>query len=122
MTKHAMQDFEKMLLDRGYRKWTRCLHGLEDYDVSRLIKDDDGEDMYQIIFRFWDWTKYSRPELAGENEASIDLVIMPCFDGRADLEISSCSEGIQLDVDRMEKLAEEYYGFIKSRLMREGEK
>ena len=67
-----MQEFEKMLLDRGYKKWTRCLHGQEDYDVSRLIKDDDGEHLYQIIFRFWDWTKYGRPEMTDENEASVD--------------------------------------------------
>lgn len=116
MTKKAMQEFEKMLLDRGYRKWTRCLHGQEDYDVSRLIKDDDGEDMYQIIFRFWDWTKYGRPDITGENEAAIDLVFMPCFDGRADLEISSCSTEVHLDVDRMEKLAKDYYEFIIPRL------
>jgi hypothetical protein len=42
---------------------------------------------------------------------------MPCFDGRADLEISSCSREIQLDVKRMEKLAEDYYEFIKARLI-----
>lgn len=112
-----MQDFEKMLLDRGYRKWTIALYGKEDYDVSHMVKDDAGEDKYQIIFRFWDWTKYGRPELSGENEASIDLVVMPCFDGRADLEISSCSRKIQLDVERMEKLAEDYYEFIKARLI-----
>lgn len=117
MTKKAMQDFEKMLLGRGYRKWTRSLYETEDYDISRMVKDDAGEDKYQIIFRFWDWTKYGRPELSGENEASIDLVVMPCFDGRADLEISSCSSEIQLDVERMEKLAEDYYEFIKARLI-----
>ena len=117
MTKKAMQDFEKMLLGRGYRKWTSALYGTEDYDVSRMVKDEAGEDKYQIIFRFWDWTIYERPELSGENEASIDLVVMPCFDGRADLEISSCSREIQLDVERMEKLAEDYYEFIKARLI-----
>ena len=116
MTKKAMQEFEKMLLDRGYRKWTCCLHGQEDYDVSRLIKDDEGEDLYQIIYRFWDWTKYGRPEMTDENEAAIDVVFMPCLDRRADLEISSCLTKVHLDVDRMEKLAKDYYEFIISRL------
>ena len=117
MTKKAMQDFEKMLLGRGYRKWRRDLYGAEDYYVSRTVSGDFGEVKYQIIFRFWDWTVYGRPELSGENEASIDLVVMPCFDGRADLEISSCSREIQLNVERMEKLAEDYYEFIKARLI-----
>ena len=111
-----MQEFEQKLLERGYKKSSVFLVSKEDYDVYRAIRDKEGEVIYQIFYRFWDWTKYNPPKLTEEYEASIDLVIMPCFDGRADLTISSCDSNAHLDIDKMEKLAEEYYQFIIERL------
>lgn len=108
-----MQSFEQKLLSLGYKKWTQCIHG-EDYDVSKVVRDNEGEDKYQIIFRFWDFTKYLENE--ERYECSVDLVIMPCLDGRADLMVSSFSDKVHLDIERMEKLAEDYYDFVISRL------
>ena len=121
MTKQAMLDFEQKLLSRGYKKWTQALYSTEDYDVSRLIRDEEGEDKYQIIFRFWDWAKYrcSFPavEVAEKYECSVDLVIMPCgLDCRADIILSSFDREIITDVERVEKMAEEYYQFIKEQV------
>lgn len=112
MKKTDAEAFAEKLLKRGYRKWTQAKYGAEDYDVSRMIRDDDGEDMYQIIYRFWDWTKY--PHVP--KEMSIDVVIMPCFDGRADLELSSIDNPSYLDVEWTEKFAKEYYEFITKRI------
>ena len=111
-----MQEFEQKLLKRGYKRWDRAKYGEEDYDVIKVIRDEEYEIMYQIIFRFWDWTQFNRYELSGEDEGAIDLVILPVLDGRADLGISNVANNIQLDIERMEQLAEDYYQFIMERL------
>ena len=109
MTLKEMHAFEEKLLSRGYKRWNYALYGTEDYDVSRLIRDEDGEDKYQIIYKFWNWTKYPKCP-GGINEAAVDVAILPCFDGRADLCFSSFDK--QLDVDWVESVAEKYYNFI----------
>jgi hypothetical protein len=120
MKKQEMLSFEQKLLSLGYKKWNQCLYGEENYDVSKMVRDSEGEDKYQIIFRFWDFTKYNVTypslEIAERYECSVDLVIMPCLDGRADLMASSFNDKVQLDIERMEKLAEDYYDFVISRL------
>jgi hypothetical protein len=120
MKKQEMLSFEQKLLSLGYKRWNHCLYGTEDYDVSKVVRDNEGEDKYQIIFRFWDFTKYNVTyltlEIAERHECSVDLVIMPCLDGRADLILSSLDDKVQLDIERMEKLAEDYYDFVISRL------
>lgn len=112
MKKNDAESFAKKLIKRGYRKWTQAKYGNEDYDVSYMFRDDDGEQMYQIIYRFWDWTQYPRAEM----EFSIDLVIMPCFDGRADLILCNSEDKNYLDVEWAEKFAKEYYEFITERI------
>lgn len=62
MKKTDAEAFAEELIKRGYRKWTQAKYGDEDYDVSHLFRDEDGEQMYQIIYRFWDWTKYQLPK------------------------------------------------------------
>ena len=112
MKKADAEAFAEKLIKRGYRKWTQAKYGDENYDVSHLFRDEDGEQMYQIIYRFWDWTKYPR----ADREFSIDLVIMPCFDGRADLILSNCEDKNYLDVEWTEKFAKEYYEFVTERI------
>lgn len=112
MKKVDAEAFAKKLIKRGYRKWTQAKYGSEDYDISHLFKDENDNDLYQIIYRFWDWTKYPR----AEREFSIDLVIMPCFDGRADLILSNQEDKNYLDVEWAEKFAKEYYEFITERI------
>ena len=115
MTKDEAKFFEATLLQLGYRKWTQAKYGEEDYDVSRMFRDEDGEQMYQIIYRFWDWTKY---DSYVPDEFSIDIVIMPCLYtyGRTDLILSNCEFKHYLDVGWTEKFAKEYYEFITKRI------
>ena len=114
MEKSKAEAFAEELIKRGYRKWTQAKYGEEDYDVSRMFKDDDGEHMYQIIYRFWDWTKYPN----AYDEFSIDIVIMPCLHayGRTDLILSSCEFKNFLNVEWTEQFAKEYYEFITKKI------
>lgn len=114
MEKSKAEAFADELIKRGYRKWTQAKYGEEDYDVSRMFRDDDDNDLYQIIYRFWDWTKYPR----AHDEFSIDIVILPCLHsyGRADIILSNCEFKHFLDIDWTEKFAKEYYEFITKRI------
>jgi len=114
MDKHEWKDFENDLLDRGYKKWTSSKHGEEDFDVSRMVKDDS-KDMYQLIFRFWDFEKYK--EGAGY---SVDFVVMPCIDGRMDAICSSMDNGLSKNIEFAEKFAEDYYLFVQNELNNNG--
>lgn len=115
MKKADAEAFAKKLIKRGYRKWTQAKYGEENYDVSHLFKNVNDEDMYQIIYRFWDWTVYQLPK--DQEEFSIDLVIMPCLHtyGRADLILSNMESKNYLDIGWTEKFAKEYYEFITER-------
>ncbi len=112
MKKTDAEAFAKKLIKRGYRKWDNSKYGQEDYDVSLAIRNEEDTILYQIIYRFWDWTKYPR----AEREFSIDLVLMPCFDGRADLLLSNCESKNYLDIEWTEKFAKDYYDFITERI------
>ena len=119
MEKTKAQNFAHKLIKRGYRKWTQAKYGEEDYDVSRMFRDEEGEQMYQIIYRFWDWTKYPQ----AIDEFSIDVVIMPCLHtyGRADVILSNCEFKNFLNIEWTEQFAKEYYEFITKRIEYETE-
>lgn len=108
MTKKQIDAFEKKLIKRGYKKWVRACYGEEDYDVSTAVRDNDGELLYQIIYRFWDFEQYR----VGAGY-SVDLAIMPRLDGRADIILSDFDKFPIEDVDQVEKLARLYYFFLK---------
>ena len=114
MKKSKAEAFAQTLLDRGYRKWTQAKYGEEDYDVSRMFRDTDDNDLYQIIYRFWDWTKYPQ----AIDEFSIDIVIMPCLYtyGRADVILSNCEFKNFLNIEWTEQFAKEYYEFITKKI------
>lgn len=114
MKKTDAEAFAEKLIKRGYRKWTQAKYGNEDYDVSLAVRNEEDTILYQIIYRFWDWTKY--PKVT--DEFSIDIVIMPCLHiyGRADLILSNVESKNYLDVEWTEKFAKEYYEFIMERL------
>jgi len=116
MKKTDAEAFAEELIKRGYRKWTQGKYGEEDYDVSHLFRDEDGEQMYQVIYRFWDWTVYQLPK--DQEEFSIDIVIMPLLHqyGRADLILDNDESKNYLDVEWAEKFAKEYYEFITERI------
>ena len=110
MTKTEWEAFAKSLLDRGYKKWTCCKYGEEDFDVSKMVRNGD-RDMYQLIFRFWDFEQFR--EGAGY---SVDFVVMPCIDGRMDAICSSMGNGLSTNIEWAEKFAKEYYKFITERI------
>lgn len=112
MKKVDAEAFAEKLIKRGYIRWNQALYGEEDYDVSRMIRDDNGEQMYQIIYRFWDWTQFTW----ADDEVSIDLVLMPVLDDRADLILDCVGSKNYLDVEWTEKFAKEYYDFITERI------
>ena len=107
--------FENTLLDKGYKKWTRAKYGEEDFDVSRMIRGEskDGpEDMYQLIFRFWDFEQFK--EGAGY---SVDFVVMPCIDGRMDAICSNMSNNLSQNISFAEMFAKDYYEFVTKELI-----
>jgi len=110
MTHEEWKAFEQTLLDRGYKKWTRAKYGEEDFDISRMVRNGD-EDMYQLIFRFWDFEQFK--EGAGY---SVDFVVMPCIDGRMDAICSSMGNGMSKNIEFAEKFARSYYWFVQDEL------
>lgn len=110
MKKTEWEAFEKSLLDRGYKKWVRACYGEEDFDVSKMVRNGE-KDMYQLIFRFWDFEQFR--EDAGY---SVDFVVMPCIDGRMDAICSNMSNNLDTDIEFAEKFAKEYYEFITERI------
>lgn len=110
MTKTEWEAFEKSLLDKGYKKWIRAKYGEEDFDVSKMVRDGD-KDMYQLIFRFWDFEQFK--EGAGY---SVDWVVLPCIDGRMDAICSSMNNNLNTDIEFAEKFAKDYYDFIMERI------
>lgn len=110
MEKTEWKVFEKSLLDRGYRKWFSAKYGEEDFDVSKMVRNGE-EDMYQLIFRFWNFEQFR--EGAGY---SVDFVVMPCIDGRMDAVCSSMSNGLSTNIEFAEKFAKEYYEFVTERI------
>lgn len=106
MTHEEWKAFENTLINRGYRKWTCCLYGEEDFDVSILVMDGD-KGLYQLIFRFWDFEQFK--EGAGY---SVDFVVMPCIDGRMDAICSSMANELDNNIEFAEQFAKDYYNFV----------
>ena len=106
MTQEEWKAFEDTLINRGYKKWTHCCYGEEDFDISIMIRDED-KDLYQLIFRFWDFEKFRKD--AGY---SVDFVVMPCIDGRMDAICSVMANNLNNNVEFAEKFAKDYYEFI----------
>jgi hypothetical protein len=114
MTHEEWKAFEQTLLDRGYKKWTSAKYGEEDFDISKMVRGEgkDGpEDMYQLIFRFWDFEQFK--EGVGY---SVDFVVMPCIDGRMDAICSSMGNGLSKNIEFAEKFARDYYWFVQDEL------
>lgn len=106
MKKSEWETFEDTLIKRGYKKWTIYRYGKEAFDVSKVVRDGD-KDLFQLIFRFWDFEKYQ--EGAGY---SVDFVVMPCIDGRMDAICSSMQNGLDNNVEFAEQFAKDYYEFV----------
>ena len=106
MTYEKWKTFEDTLIKRGYRKWTCCRYGEEDFDVSIMVRDGD-KGLYQLIFRFWDFEQFK--EGAGY---SIDFVVMPCINGRMDAMCSSMTNDLGSNIEFAEQFAKGYFEFV----------
>ena len=106
MTHEEWKAFEDTLIKRGYKKWTQAKSGEEDFDVSIMVRDGD-KDLYQLIFRFWNFEKYR--EGTGY---SVDFVVMPCIDGRMDAICSAMANDLDNNVEFAEQFAKDYYEFV----------
>lgn len=98
MTKEELSKIESDLDAQGYCKFTQCLSSKESWGWFKSWKDSDGETIYTIEWRVWDYREYSHsPE-----PFSIDMLII---DGgskhRIDLEITSP----KFDIPTVENIA-----------------
>lgn len=117
MTTEDKEKFEQGLAESGYKKIKQAkVEASDDYECYKAFYKDDPDAeyrlKYQIFFEFWDWTKY-RKDGPPDFEWSVSLCIMPesCENdvGRRDLHIS-CDW--VTNVDKVERVAAEYYDFI----------
>ena len=109
---------ESTLEKRGYRKIESCKITLDDdYEWYKAVYNpevvDEQQLKYQIFFEFWDWTKYGGHD-NGAWGVSITISPESCHDnvGRRDLKLSVDWER---DVERVERVAEDFYEFITKR-------
>lgn len=110
MTHNEWKDFEDTLIKRGYRVWTRAKYGEEDFDVSIMVReytDDEPKDLYQLIFRFWDFEQFK-----DGTGYSVDFVVMPCIDRRMDAICSSMTNDLDNNIEFAEQFAKDYYEFV----------
>lgn len=124
MTSKQLEKLEADLQKRGYKKWTTCLVGREDYDWFKSFgehKDEDGDTTcdYQIAFRIFQWCrKYDNFYPPKGSEVWLTVTMIPTtFDNRLD-----CDYSLQIDVpdidmceDMMRKLFEAAKPFLKTR-------
>lgn len=106
MTHEEWKAFEDTLINRGYRKWTCCCYGEEDFDVSILVMDGD-KGLYQLIFRFWDFEQFRKG-----TGYSIDFVVLPCVNRRMDASCPCMSNDPDKNIEFAEKFAKGYYEFV----------
>ena len=110
MTKEEWKEFKDTLIKRVYRVWTQAKYGEEDFDVSIMVReytDDWPKDLYQLIFRFWDFEQFK--DGAGY---SVDFVVMPCIDWRMDAICSSMANDLDNNIEFAEQFAKDYYEFV----------
>lgn len=119
MTEKQLETLESDLARHGYKKWTTCLHGREDYDWRKTFgkhEDADGETTcdYEIIFCIYKWCgKY--PDIFNPPEPSVVwltvAMFIPNLNNRLD-----CDYSLQIDVpdiDMCEAMMKEFFETAK---------
>ena len=108
MTTEEKKDFENKLESYGYKKlYAAKSNTNDDFEWYKVFRNSKSKLQYQIFFQFWDFSKYGY-EL--NSPWSISIEIIPDVDGRQDLELSV---DWFKDIERVEKIAEGFYKFIK---------
>ena len=111
MSIEEKENLEAILQSKGYRKIESCkITYNDDYEWYKAFYDDEHELLYQIFFEFWDWAKYNRHDVV---PWGVSVTISPesCRNnvGRRDLALSVDWDQ---DVERIERLAKDFYEFI----------
>lgn len=117
MLAEQFKKLENNLISLNYKKITNACYGQsqysEDYDYYIAIRDDEGNLLYQIFYRVWDYTTerhhyvYDRvfPHLYG-----VEIAIMPSSNSRSDL----CYIPVDFtDIDSIKKYEEVAKNFYK---------
>lgn len=118
MTPTQLTDLEARLTERGYKKWTKCLVGREDYAYFKsfgLHKDKYGNEEcdYQMVFRAYDHRK-RYPHFTPTEESEIWLTVTMLLS--TDANRLDCDYSLQLDVpdiDMCEKMFAEIFETAK---------
>ena len=109
MIPSRVEEFEKELQEKGYKKLTTCkAKDRDSFEWYKAFRYKNGNLKYQIFFEFWDFVKY------GYAEWGVSVTVMPESRednvGRRDLELSvDWAE----DIDKVEKVADSFYKFIR---------
>lgn len=108
MTKEVLDNFEKKLIEQGYKKITVAkVTSTDDYEYYKAFYDGD-ELKYQIFFEIWNFEKY-QPD-AGY---SVSVTVIPDsirnYVGRRDLKLST---DYCLRINTVEKVASDFYDMI----------
>ena len=109
MIPSRVEEFEKELKEKGYKKLDSCkAKDRDSFEWYKAFRYKNGNLKYQIFFEFWDFVKY------GYSEWGVSVTVMPesCEDnvGRRDLELSV--DWVE-DIDKIEKVADSFYKFIR---------
>lgn len=118
MTPKQLKSLEVELEKRGYKKWTQCLVGREDFAWAKSFgvhedKYGDTTNDYQLFFRFTDWRgKYDHFNPPKGSEVWLTVTMIPTeLDNRLD-----CDYSLQVDtpdVDMCEAMMNEFFETAK---------
>lgn len=114
MTKQELEQFEKQLKERGYKK--HYSHNGADYAWMKSVgqsKYEENRCNYIIIFSIYDFTKYGH---AANKPYSLQpsILLSRTIDERYDLEITS--HNVRYDIDKVESLAESFYQWAEKEI------
>lgn len=120
MTSTQLTKLEAELERRGYKKWTTCLIGREDYDWVKQFgvhPDEDGDRVcdYQIAFRVYDWRKCKDLNMPKQSEIGVTVTMIPInLDHRLDFDYSLQTE--VPDVSLCEAMMKDLYETAKKHI------
>lgn len=120
MTKQKIEQFEKELKEKGYRKYPpynradRCW--FKSFGES---KHEEDRSNYQIAFSIWDFSPYAdRDENLRKNpyRASVAILLSRCIDERVDVEVGSVNNEKYKSIDYIERIAESFYNWAEKEI------
>lgn len=108
-TKEQGEEFEKKLLEKGYRKFIQHYHN-EDYMYWKSFdRNEDKRTGYSVGFAFYDWSKY--PQFTEPENVSVSLNMLIGNNkkvGRLDISITDDT----VTDEQFESFCKEFYQFF----------